>query len=98
MINQDRRNKILIVEDDATIGHLLGMILRQSGYDALYAPDRDAAIDLAKRYRNDVVLVVCDVVLKSESGRRVIPGVRAHCPGARVLFISGLPVNMLYER
>jgi len=98
MITKDKRNKILIVEDDATIGNLLGTILRLSGYDALYAPDRNAAIDLAKRYKAEVILVICDVVLKSESGRGLIPGVRAHCPGARVLFISGLPINMLYER
>src|SRR5258708_3817291 len=97
-IVQEKRNKVLIVEDDASIGTLLGMIVRRSGYEPLHAEDREGAVDLAKRYGDEVVLVVCDVVLKSEWGGTVVLEVRAHCSGARVLFISGLPVNMLYER
>jgi DNA-binding response OmpR family regulator len=97
MIGQKKRDKVLIVEDDAATGHLLGTVLRRRGYVPLHAREGDAAARLAKQYQGEIALILCDVVLKFESGGSVVSRVRAHCSGVRALFISGLPLDILYK-
>jgi two-component system, cell cycle sensor histidine kinase and response regulator CckA len=88
----------LVVEDDAGIGQLISTILNKRGYRTLQACTEKAAVACAESFPNKIDLVVCDVVLRFESGPTVAARVCALCPEAKVLFISGLPVDMLFEK
>ena len=88
----------LVVEDDAGIGQLISTILSKRGYRTLQASTENAAAACAELFPNRIDLVVCDVVLRFESGPAVAARVCKFCPEAKVLFISGLPIDMLFER
>jgi two-component system, cell cycle sensor histidine kinase and response regulator CckA len=88
----------LVIEDDVGIGQLISTILNQRGYRTLQASTENAAVACAELFPNGIDLVVCDVVLRFESGPAVAARVCKFCPEAKVLFISGLPVDMLFER
>jgi DNA-binding response OmpR family regulator len=89
---------VLIVEDDAIIGQLLSTILKKQGYHTLQARNGTGAVGCAELYLNQIDLVICDVVLQFETGPAVAARVCALGPEARILFISGLPLDMLFER
>ena len=78
---------ILIVDDDDALLHSMRRMLERSGYVVLEAgniPEARATIDVATPD-----LVIMDLVLPGMEGREGANLIAAHCPGVRVLFISG---------
>jgi DNA-binding response OmpR family regulator len=57
---------ILIVEDEARMRRLLELDLAHAGFQTLSAPDAEAALDLLRRERLDLVLT--DLKLPGMSG------------------------------
>jgi two-component system, cell cycle sensor histidine kinase and response regulator CckA len=78
---------ILIVDDDDALLHSIRRLLERSGYVVMEAgnvPEARVAID---QKRPD--LLIMDLVLPGLQGREGANLIMAHCPGLRVLFMSG---------
>jgi two-component system, cell cycle response regulator DivK len=69
---------------------IYGRILCYNGFDVLFAPTGDHAIELAQQYRPDVVLL--DMRLPDVSGLQLLDHLRKHCAlgDAPVVVLSGL--------
>jgi two-component system cell cycle sensor histidine kinase/response regulator CckA len=83
------RETILVVEDEAAVRSLARDVLSRLGYEVLVASDGRQALDVAKRHRRRIDLLVSDVVLPRLRGVEVADRLRARRPGLRVLYISG---------
>jgi PAS domain S-box-containing protein len=83
------RETILVVEDEAAVRSLARDVLTRLGYEVLTASDGREALNVAKRYRRHIDLLVSDVVLPQLRGVEVADRLRARRPGLRVLYISG---------
>lgn len=66
--------KILIVDDDDNICELLRMYLTKDGFDTAIAADGEQAIDLADRYKPDLILL--DIMMPRLDGWQVCRQVR----------------------
>ena len=81
--------RILIVDDNIDIARTFYVALRGEGYDAQFAVNGYSAIEAARRFRPEVVLL--DIGLPDFDGcelarlLRRVPGVE----GARILAVSG---------
>jgi two-component system response regulator MtrA len=86
MINADAgsRGKVLVVDDDAALAEMLGIVLRNEGFDSRVCPTGDRAISDFHEYRPDVVLL--DLMLPGRDGIDVCKEIRAE---------SGVPIVML---
>lgn len=62
-------HKILIIEDEMEIAHLISYTLRQERMNPLHSSNGRAGIDMAKRYKP--VLIVLDLMLPDVSGLEV---------------------------
>ena len=82
-----RRERILIVDDDEAIRHLLRRILEREGYTTESAANAEAAIDFLKKQSFD--LVVSDVVMPGKSGIQLLEEIRINYPNISTLMISG---------
>ena len=60
-----------------------------SGYRVLESSSPTDALRLAQAHRNEIDLIVSDVVMPEMNGPAMVSRVLEHCPNARVLFISG---------
>jgi two-component system, OmpR family, response regulator ResD len=80
--------RILVVDDDLTIGEVVGDYLRDAGLEARHAADGPSALSLAREWPPD--LVVLDLMLPGISGLEVCRRLRAAHGGQQ-----GLPVIML---
>jgi len=49
--------RVLVVDDDETIGELLETVLVDSGYDVAVAPGGAAALELADRFKPHLILL-----------------------------------------
>src|ERR1700712_5623620 len=84
---QGGRGRVLVVDDDAALAEMLGIVLRQEGFDSRVSPTGDRALADFRDYRPDVVLL--DLMLPGKDGIDVCKEIRAE---------SGTPIVMLTAR
>lgn len=78
------KGRVLIVDDDAPLAEMLGIVLRQEGFDSLVCPRGDRALSDFRDYRPDLVLL--DLMLPGKDGIDVCKEIRSE---------SGVPIVML---
>jgi DNA-binding response OmpR family regulator len=79
--------RILIVDDDASIRRTLHMLLSQAGYDVLQASDGLEAVRLWRDRGGD--LVITDLHMPEKDGIQTIIELLSHSPGMRIIAMSG---------
>ena len=85
----DIKNKILIVEDYATLRILLAKKLSKEGFVVEQAPDGETAVEKIPIFRPNVVLL--DIMMPGIDGYEVLKQIRHNSDPE----ISGIPVIML---
>ncbi|QCB41151.1 PAS domain S-box protein [Sphingomonas sp. PAMC26645] len=84
---------ILVVDDEATIRHLIDEVLDDLGYTVIGAADGAAGIKVLQSGAR-IELLITDVGLPNGmNGRQVADAARALRPGLKVLFITGFVEN-----
>jgi two-component system cell cycle sensor histidine kinase/response regulator CckA len=79
---------VLIVEDEGPLRMLARICLESNGYSVLDAPNAAAALELAKKQRGRIHLLLTDVVMPGMSGRELAKRLTAQ-RGVKVLYMSG---------
>lgn len=78
------RGRVLVVDDDAALAEMLGIVLRGEGFDPVFCADGNTAVDAFRASKPDVVLL--DLMLPGRDGIDVCRAIRAE---------SGTPIVML---
>ena len=81
--------RILLVEDDPVVRHVVRLLLELEGDTVLEAKDGEEALTLATAYEGTLDLLLTDVMMPGLSGAEVCDKVRLGRPGLPTLFISG---------
>jgi CheY-like chemotaxis protein/anti-sigma regulatory factor (Ser/Thr protein kinase) len=80
------KKKILVVDDDRTMRHLMRGVLTKSGYAASMAKDGLEALDLLRQRRFDLLL--CDVWMPRMTGLELLERLRAKKTRPRVIVMT----------
>ncbi|MFP4058258.1 MAG: MEDS domain-containing protein [Candidatus Brocadiia bacterium] len=88
---------ILLAEDDELVRDLAVNILQRGGYRVLPACDGEHAAQLFSRHRDEIHLVLADVVMPRRSGRELYRMIKSERPDLPVLFASGYAGTALDE-
>jgi two-component system, cell cycle sensor histidine kinase and response regulator CckA len=80
---------ILLVEDEESVRQLVRETLESRGYRVLEAPNGEAALALAAQHKDDLHLVITDVVMPGLSGHELARQLLAARPSLKVLYLSG---------
>src|SRR6516162_928007 len=78
------KGRVLVVDDDAALAEMLGIVLRGEGFEPTFVADGDKAMDVFRDTHPDLVLL--DLMLPGLSGLDVCRAIRAE---------SGVPIIML---
>lgn len=78
------RGRVLVVDDDAALAEMLGIVLRGEGFDPVFCADGSSALEAFRSSKPDVVLL--DLMLPGMDGIDVCRAIRAE---------SGTPIVML---
>jgi PAS domain S-box-containing protein len=84
-----KSGKILIVEDDQITRTVLDEMLTRTGYTVISASDGQDAVDKFANRKEDIMLVISDVVMPIKSGKTACDEIRDMCDATRFIFISG---------
>jgi two-component system KDP operon response regulator KdpE len=79
-------HKILIVDDEYTLRHFLGLSLAEQGYQVLEANDGASALELIARHNFAVALV--DLKLTDMNGLDIMRHLRQHSPETSVIILT----------
>ena len=80
---------ILIVEDEDVVREPAMQILKLQGYQVMEAADAEEAIHICESYKDEIHLVISDVVMPNLSGRQLVERLYRLRPSIKVLYISG---------
>jgi two-component system response regulator MtrA len=78
------KGRVLVVDDDAALAEMLGIVLRGEGFEPTFVSDGDKAMDVFRDTRPDLVLL--DLMLPGTDGIDVCRQIRTE---------SGIPIVML---
>ncbi len=79
--------RVLVVDDDLALAEMLGIVLRNDGFEVAHCADGATALDMFREVRPDLVLL--DVMLPGLDGIEVCRRIRRE---------SGVPIVMLTAR
>jgi PAS domain S-box-containing protein len=87
---------ILVVEDEGMVREFVGEALGALGYRVLSAPNGRAALEVWAAHREDIDLLLTDVVMPdSISGRQLAHTLIMDKPDLKVIFTSGYSAELL---
>jgi CheY-like chemotaxis protein len=86
---------LLVVEDEPSVLSIAGRVLTSSGYRVLEAGDAAEAHEVFAEHRDEVDLLVTDVILPDINGRQLYEQLREQRPDLKVLFMSGYTDNAI---
>ncbi|HJU44724.1 MAG TPA: ATP-binding protein [Vicinamibacterales bacterium] len=82
---------VLLVEDDVSVRRLVVAELTRRGFTVIEAEDGRAALELYRRDKDVIDVVVTDIVMPRLNGADLAKEIEKIRPGQKVLFISGHP-------
>ncbi|WP_199734791.1 MtrAB system response regulator MtrA [Cellulomonas sp. PhB143] len=78
------KQRVLVVDDDAALSEMIGIVLRSEGFEPMFCADGDQALEAFRSSQPDLVLL--DLMLPGRDGTEVCRLIRAE---------SGVPIIML---
>jgi PAS domain S-box-containing protein len=89
---------VLVVEDEESILKLTDKILSRCEYDVLTADSPANALEIARSYPGEIVLLITDVVMPEMNGKELADQLRRQYPALKCLFMSGYTANVIVQR
>jgi PAS domain S-box-containing protein len=80
---------ILLVEDQDCLRSMISDFLEKQGYTVLETGRPSEAIEMAARHKEEIRLLLTDVVMPEMHGPELARHIRELCPQVRMLFLSG---------
>ena len=87
------KETILLVDDESMVMDICSEMLKRLGYHVITAPKGDAAVSIFETGRDEIDLVILDLVMPGMSGREVYDRLSALKPDVKVLLASGYSLN-----
>jgi two-component system cell cycle sensor histidine kinase/response regulator CckA len=80
---------ILVVEDEANMLRLLERVLRKEGYQVLTAADGEAAMEVHRRHKDAIGIILLDLGLPRISGQDVLLKLKSENPDVKIVIATG---------
>jgi two-component system, cell cycle sensor histidine kinase and response regulator CckA len=84
-----RGELLLLVDDDASVGRILGSVLEDTGYRVLLAASGKEALSHYEANASEIAAVVTDVVMPEMGGVELVRALRERSPRLPALYLSG---------
>ena len=83
---------VLLVEDEPQVLGVCRAMLERLGYRALTAPTGRKALEVYDRHREEIALVLADMVMPQMGGVELFRALRERDPEVRVMIMTGYPL------
>jgi len=90
--NEQRRLKILSVEDDTIIGEMLILMLEEIGYEAINAENGNEALEMyneALESDHPFDIIITDLGMEGINGITLAKEIKTHTPRVPIILLTG---------
>ncbi len=84
---------ILVVDDETRIRKMLGEMLQLAGYTVLEAGNGEEALNIYRKRKADISLVILDLIMPVMGGKQCIDGLLKIEPNLKILVATGFGVD-----
>jgi PAS domain S-box-containing protein len=98
MVDTGGTETILLVEDEVAVRQLMERTLARRGYCVIAPESASAAVRVAESSERHIDLLLSDVVMPEMSGPELAQRIVPLRPDIRVLYVSGFPNGVRFER
>ncbi len=92
-VNMEKKGVILFVDDDELVLEVGGKMIQRLDYEVLVARDGEEAIELFKKHKAAVDVVILDMRMPGMNGATVHDHLREIMPDTKILLASGYLEN-----
>ena len=89
---------VLVAEDDASVRSLLKKLLETFGYKVIEAADGEEAVQRYMENKDNIRLLILDVIMPKKSGKEAYEQIREVSPGIKTLFMSGYTADVIQTK
>lgn len=89
---------VLVAEDDADVRKLTKAVLEGAGYTVIEAVDGENAIRLFAEHKDEIELVLIDVIMPKANGKAVSEAIRKMRPRVKIIFTSGYTADIIHKK
>jgi len=86
---------ILVAEDDEYVRNLIYEVLTKAGYTVVLAKDGDEAVKKFLKMKNNIDLVILDVIMPYKNGGEVFSEISLANPLIKAIFLSGYSLDFI---
>ena len=97
-LSRGRGEMILVVEDEPIVLETTGRMLEQLGCRALLVGSGEEAMEVYEKHRDEIVMVLTDLVMPGISGITLTRALKAQNPEVKVVVMSGYTLEDEIER
>jgi two-component system cell cycle sensor histidine kinase/response regulator CckA len=87
------KETVLLVDDEAMIIDVAERMLSKLGYKVFTARDGKEAIEVFKKYRNKIDVIILDMIMPNMGGGETFDRIKKMKPEIKVLLSSGYSIN-----
>jgi len=91
------RATVLLVEDEDAVRLVGRRALENKGYTVLEAPDGEAALDVVAAHKDEIDLILSDVIMPGMDGHTLVKLVRQELPDVKVILMSGYAEDVFQD-
>src|SRR5438067_1578498 len=92
------RETVLLVEDEGDVRALICEFLKAAGYQVLTAADGEQGLDIGQKFRDEIDILVTDVVMPRMRGPELAKRLRGMQPDLKVMYMSEIGRASCRER
>ncbi len=89
---------LLVAEDEEVVKDFLKRILERAGYKVISAVDGEDALIKFREHKDEISLVLSDVVMPRKNGKEIVEEIRKIKPRIKVVFISGYAADIVHNK
>lgn len=90
---QRGRGTVLVVDDEDIVRDFAVSSLTQCGYEVLTASDGREALEVFNRRKDDISLVILDIIMPNMGGKETMERLKVIKPDLKILVSSGYSIN-----
>jgi two-component system cell cycle sensor histidine kinase/response regulator CckA len=89
---------ILVAEDEPAVRDSIKNILQEFGYNVIEAVDGQDAVDKFAAHKDEIQLLLLDVVMPKKNGKEAHEEIRRMKPGIKAIFTSGYTADVMLRK
>ncbi len=89
---------VLLAEDDEAVKKIIRTMLEGFGYKVIEAADGEDAVNKFIENRDNIKLLILDVVMPKKNGKEVYEEIRKAMPDIKALFMSGYTADIVHKK